>query len=165
MAPERRRTRPLQHAKHHDLADRLRRAAQHRGEGKAQDAADIEWLAAEAQRSQPTGAVMIAERDVGGQDPDDLVVAGREAALHVRQPTLAMVWSSKLQHRGADRARGDHRPVGCIPKGHILVDGFSRHGFFNDRVVAVSPASAQAGDADSGASPSKRPAHLVRGIV
>ena len=114
---------PWKHTEHDDLAQRLGRAAQHRGEREAQDAADIEGLAAIAGR-QPADRRGHDRRrgDVGGQHPGDFVVARGEAALHVGQRHVGDGLVEQLQHRGADRARGDHRPMG-----RIVVDGFSRH--------------------------------------
>ena len=83
--------------------------------------------------------------DVGGQDPGDFVEARGETALHVGQRHVGDGLVEQLQHRGADRARGDHRPMG-----RIVVDGFSRH--VGDLVVV--PSSAGREDADKGRPPS-----------
>ena len=42
--------------------------------------------------------------------------------MHVGQRHVGDGLVEQLQHRGADRARGDHRPMG-----RIVVDSFSRH--------------------------------------
>ena len=99
----------LHQAECDDLLQRLRRAAQHRGDGEADDADDEQPLAAEA-RGEPADRRGHDRRggDVGGQHPGDLVVARREAALHVGQRHVGDRLVERLQQRGADDARGDH---------------------------------------------------------
>ena len=140
--------RALKHAEHDDLAQRLGRAAEHRGDGEAEDAADIERLAAVTGR-QPADRCRHDRRrgDVGGQDPGDLVEARGEAALHVGQRHIGDGLVEQLQHRGADRARRDHRPMG-----RILVVRFSRHGggVFAVRSVRGGGCGQQAGSVKRG---------------
>ena len=50
----------LQDPEHHDLAERLRQAAQGRGDGKADDGSHEQPRAAKARARKPVGAVMIA---------------------------------------------------------------------------------------------------------
>ena len=114
---------PCKHAEHDDLAQRLGGAAEHRGEREAEDATDIQRLAA-VPGGQPADRRGHDRRrgDVGGQDPGDLIETGGETALHVGQRDVGDGLVEQLQHRGADGARGDHRPVG-----RIVVDRVSRH--------------------------------------
>ncbi len=89
------------------LLDRLRDAAQHRGEGEAGGADDEQLLAAEPHRRP-------AERrghdrggdDVGGQHPVDLVLRRRQRTLHVGQGDVGDRGVERLHdggHHHADR--------------------------------------------------------------
>ncbi len=90
----------------------LRRAARHRADGKTDDGDQEQRLAPKARR-QPANrrGHDRRRRDVGRQDPGDLVIARRETALHIGQRHIGDGLVERLQHRGANGARRDHGPM------------------------------------------------------
>ena len=109
---ERRAEHALQDPEQHDLDQRLRHAAQHRGDGEAGDGEEEEPLEPE-----PSGEVAGRRRhdrggdDVRGQHPGDLVLTGRDATLHVGQRHVGDGRVERLHEGGEDHADGDRRPV------------------------------------------------------
>ena len=102
----------LQQAEHHHLVQRLRGAAQHGGDGEADQAGDEQVFAAEAGRH-PADRRGHDRRggDVAGQDPGDLVIGRRQAALHVGQRDIGDRLVERLHQRGTDGAQRDDQPV------------------------------------------------------
>ena len=97
----------LQQAEQHHLVDVLRHPAQHRGDREAARAEDEDALAAEAvgdpahRRGHDRGG-----DDIGGQHPVDLVLRGRQRALHVGQRDVGDGGVQRLHDgrgHGADR--------------------------------------------------------------
>ena len=97
----------LQQAKQHHLVDVLRQAAHHGSNREAGRADDEDALAAEAvgdpshRRGHDRG-----RDDIGGQHPVDLVLRGRQRALHVGQRDIGDGGVERLHDRrrhGADR--------------------------------------------------------------
>ncbi len=104
---QRRAEHALQQAEQHHLADVLRQPAHHGSNGEAGRADDEDALAAEAvgdpshRRGHDCGG-----DDVGGQHPVDLVLRGRQRALHVGQRDVGDRGVQRLHDRrrhGADR--------------------------------------------------------------
>ena len=100
----------LQQAEHHHLADVLGEAAHHRGNGEAGGANDENSLAPE-----PVGDPAHwrghdrRRHDVGGQHPVDLVLRGRQRALHIGQRDIGDGGVERLHDgrgHGADRHHG-----------------------------------------------------------
>ena len=126
----------LQQAEHDDLFQRLRRTAHHGGDGETDDADDEQPLATEA-CGEPAHRRGHDRRggDVGGEHPGDLVVARREAALHVGKCDVGDGLVERLQQGGADDARGDHAAMrralqqrdGAGGGGHVSVARQGRH--------------------------------------
>ena len=108
------------------LLDRLRDAAQHRGDGEAGGADDEQLLAAEPRRAP-------AERrghdrggdDIGGQHPVDLVLRRRQRALHVGQGDVGDRRVERLHDGRHHHADGQQRPLRA---GSISVERSSRRG-------------------------------------
>ena len=97
--------RPLHQAEEHDLVERLRDAAQRRRHHEHRDRGDEVALAPEA-LGDPSGH---RDHDAGGDqvardDPRDLIDAGGEAALHMRQRDVDDRAVEDLEH-GAEHHR------------------------------------------------------------
>ena len=112
---ERRAEHALQDPEQHDLDQRLRHAAQHRGDGEAGDGDQEQALEPE-----PAGEEAGRRRhdrggdDVGGQHPVDLVLARRDAALHIGQRDVGDRGVERLHQRGEDHADRDRRPIAAV---------------------------------------------------
>jgi len=102
----------LQQAEQHHLVDVLRQPAQHRGDGEAGRADDEDALAPEAvgdpsdRRGHDRG-----RDDVGGQHPVDLVLRGRQRALHVGQRDVGDGGVQRLHDRRRHGAHRHHVPA------------------------------------------------------
>ena len=104
---QRRAEHALQQAEHHHLGDVLRQPAHHGSNGEAGRADDEDALAAETvgdpshRRGHDRGG-----DDIGGQHPVDLVLRGRQRALHIGQRDVGDGGVERLHDRrrhGADR--------------------------------------------------------------
>ena len=106
----------LQDAEQHDLAQRLRHAAEDRGNGEADDGGDEQPRAAEP-RGEEAGRRRHDRRrdDVAGQHPVDLFLAGRHRALHVGQRDIGDGAVERLHQRGHDGADRHQHPNACRP--------------------------------------------------
>ena len=110
---QRRAEEALQQPEGHDLEQRLRDAAQHRGDHEAGDRHQQHALAAE-----PVGEEARRRRhdrggdDIGGQHPVDLVGARRHAALDIGQRDIGDRRVERLHDDGKDDAGGDRAAVG-----------------------------------------------------
>ena len=109
---QRRAEHALQQAEQHHLADVLRQPAQHGSDGEAGGADDEDALAAEAvgdpahRRGHDGG-----RDDVGGQHPVDLVLRGRQRALHVGQRDIGDGGVQRLHDGRGHRADRHHVPA------------------------------------------------------
>ena len=135
---QRRAEEPLQHAEQHDLIERLRHAAQRRGQGEADDRHQEQRLAAEAV-GQPAGERRHDRRghDVGGQHPGHLVLRRRQAALHARQRHVGDGGVERLQDRGQHHGDGDHAAM----QRHAVSAGL--HGARHQRRAGCRAAAAE----------------------
>ena len=126
----------LQQAEQHHLVDVLRQPAQHRGDREAAGAEDEDALAPETvgdpadRRGHDRGG-----DDVGGQDPVDLVLRGRQRALHIGQRDIGDGGVQRLHDgrgHGADRhhvpAQAGNGNGRCGHRGHarLILRGFRR---------------------------------------
>ncbi len=101
----------LQQAKDHELAQARRRAAQRRGKREPDDRAEKDVFDAKV-AGEPPGQRHRDRRghDVRGQDPRDLVLRRRHAALDMRQRDIDDRGVEPLHDAGADDRGGD-RPT------------------------------------------------------
>ncbi len=104
--------RPLEQPEQDQLLERGGRTAQHRGEGEAGDGDQEQPLAAEpgGQKAGRRGHDR-RRHDVGGQDPGDLLLSRRQAALHVGQRDIGDGRVQRLHDRRQhDRERDQAAP-------------------------------------------------------
>ena len=159
----------LQQAEADDLRQRLREAAQHRGDHEAGDRGQQDALAAEtvgevARRRRHDGG----RDDVGGQHPVDLVGAGRNAALDIGQRHVGDGRVQRLHDHGQDHAGGDGAAIGdhrCgTCRGRAGHDFLSEHGFeeVGDEVRQAARMAGVDVDHDAHAAAQRR---LALGIV
>ena len=99
--------RALQHPEQHELRQRLRHAAQHGSDGESRNGNEEK-----PPDTEPAGEKAGRRRhdrggdDVGGQHPGDLVLAGRDAALHIRQRDVGDRGVERLHECRKDHADG-----------------------------------------------------------
>ena len=102
----------LQEPEGHHLRQGLRHAAQHGGEGEAQQAGDEEILAAETpckpahRRGHDGGG-----DDIGGEHPGDLVRRRQQGALHIGERHIGDGGVQRLHQRRHHGADGDQGPM------------------------------------------------------
>ncbi len=105
----------MQNPEQHDLDQGLRHAAQHRGDGEADDGDEKKALEPE-----PPGEVAGGRRhdrrsdDIRGEHPVDLVLARRDTTLHIGQRDIGNGRVERLHEGGEDHADGDRRPIDAI---------------------------------------------------
>ena len=143
----------LQQAEAHQLFQRLRRAAQHGGDGEARDADDEQSLAAEADGHPADRGGHDGGRDhVGREHPGDLVVGCRHAALHigqrhVRDGGIQRLHEHRQHSRGGEQAavrNADcvgHLPWTSTSGGIVHPDQRQRHRRSCEPVLAPRPSS------------------------
>ena len=103
----------LQQAEADQLLQRLRRAAQHGGDGEAGDADHEQPLAAEADGHPADRRGHDGGGDhVGGEHPGDLVVGCRHAALHVGQRHVGDGGVQRLHEHRQHRGGGEQAAIG-----------------------------------------------------
>ena len=109
---ERRTEHALQGPEQHDLHQGLRHPAQHRRDGKSGDGNEENPLAPEpagkesGRRDHDSG-----RDDIRGQHPVDLILAGGDATLNVRQRNVGDRRVEGLHDGSEDHAYGDRRPI------------------------------------------------------